>query len=304
MADMSQCAAPLETLTGTDPTGPMQSRHAGLQAEPAATGQTGRTTIPRAERQAILLRTVKLAVIPQLLALVQAPEPAPIAAITPDHVAALADLAVYGTDDAASALVAELRERGVPAEALFLDLLTPVARRLGEWWEQDVCGFTEVTTGLWRLQDAMHGLRPAFLSAAPLPTGPRILLLPVPGEQHTFGLSMLHEFFRRAGWTVWSGPVDNRAELQEAVRSQWVDVVGFSMGSDDRLDAAREEIRAVRAASRNPCLVVLIGGPPFVADPGLASALGADGTAADGAQAVAVAASLVGHDEGRRRRSG
>lgn len=294
MVEMSQCAADLESQTETDTTQSAPSRRAP------------RTTVPRAEREAILVRTVKLDVIPRLLSLVRVPNAvqAAVPGITPGHVADLADLAVYGKEGAVSAFVTGLREQGLAAESLFLDLLTPVARRLGEWWEQDICGFTEVTTGLWRLQDAMHGLRPAFLSAAPFPSGPRILLIPIPGEQHTFGLSMVHEFFRRAGWNAWTGPIGSRAELAEAVRRQWVDVVGFSLGSDDRLDAARQEVAAVRAASRNPGLIVLVGGPPFVLSPGLAASIGANGTAADGAQAVAMAAGLVGQGSRRRGRRG
>ena len=293
MVEMGHCATALGSLPDAD-----ASRAAPSRRAPA------RTTIPKAERQAILVRTVKLDVIPHLLSVVRPAEaaPAPVPAITAADVAGLADLALHGHDGAAAAFVGALREQGITAEALFLDLLTPVARQLGEWWEQDVCGFTEVTTGLWRLQDAMHGLSPAFLSAAPMPSGPRILLVPMPGEQHTFGLSMVHEFFRRAGWNAWSGSVNSRAELEAAVRRQWVDVVGFSLACDEQLDAARAEILAVRQASRNAGLFVVVGGPLFVADSVLAASIGADGTAQDGAQAVAMATALLDRRDGRQAR--
>ena len=35
--------------------------------------------------------------------------------------------------------------------------------------------------------------------------GRRALLVSVPGEQHSFGVTMVAEFFRRAGWDAWTG---------------------------------------------------------------------------------------------------
>ena len=84
------------------------------------------------------------------------------------------------------------------------------------------------------------------------------------------------------------------------VRSSWVDVVGFSLACDERLDTVRTEISAIRLASRNPGLAVMVGGPPFVLDPALAEAVGADGTARDGLQAVGAAHGLLQREAERR----
>lgn len=254
-------------------------------------------------RRAILTRTVQLDVIPQLVAaragaitpataLVAAPAPALV--IAPAHVAELVELVLVRGESAAVAYVEAMRGNGAGAEALYLDLLAPVARRLGVMWEEDTCDFTEVTVGLWRLQAAMRELSPSFLDQRTSRTdGPRILLVPLPGESHTFGLSMVYEFFRRAGWNAWSGPVTDSAELAWLVGRERVDVVGFSLSCDERLETVYSEIRAVRRASLNPGLAVMVGGPPFVGNPLLAAQLGADGTATDGRQAVAQAQALV-----------
>ena len=45
--------------------------------------------------------------------------------------------------------VTTLRSDGIPLSALYLDLLAPAARRLGEMWEEDTCSFTDVTIGAW-----------------------------------------------------------------------------------------------------------------------------------------------------------
>ncbi len=246
-------------------------------------------------RRAILTRTVQLDVIPRLLTAYNTPAPVvPALVVDPTHVAELVGLVLGRGEPAVIAYVEAMRERGAGAEAIYLDLLAPAAVRLGVLWDEDACDFTEVTVGLWRLQNAMRELSPSFLDR---PTGrsdgPRILLVPLPGESHSFGLSMVHEFFRRAGWNAWSGPVESSAEMAAMVRAEHVDVVGFSLACDERLETVYQEIRSVRRASRNPGLSVMVGGPPFVANPLLAAELGADGTATDGRQAVAQAQALV-----------
>ena len=246
-----------------------------------------------ARRSAILTRTVELDVIPLLMAARASTQLAQLG-VEPVHVVQLTELSLGDDISAVAAFVLGMFRQGVPAETLYLDLLAPSARRLGEFWDDDICDFTSVSIGLMRLHGAMRELGPHFLANAGPARGPRALLVPLPGEQHTFGLSMVHDFFCRAGWNAWSGPVDTRAELAGMVAREHVDLVGFSLACDERLEAARDEIAAVRSASRNPRLAVMVGGPPFMSNPSLARSIGADGTALDGLQAVGAASALVG----------
>jgi len=248
------------------------------------------------QRRAILTRTVELDVIPQLLKAHAAPI-VPVAAsllVTAGHVTDLVGMVLERGEPAAIAFIEAMHDQGAAPESLYLDLLAPAARRLGEMWENDICDFTEMTIGLWRLQNAMRELSPSFLRFSDVPTdGPRVLLVPLPGELHSFGLSMVYEFFRRAGWNAWSGPVEGSADLRAMVRREWVEIVGFSLVCDDKLDVVRAEIRSVRRASQNPGVGILVGGPGFTANPLLAAQVGADGTAIDGRQAVLQAQALV-----------
>jgi methanogenic corrinoid protein MtbC1 len=172
-------------------------------------------------------------------------------------------------------------------------------------WEEDLCDFTEVTIGLWRLQHALRELRPVFLAGtngefANPRQGPRILLVPLPGEQHSFGLSMVFEFFCRAGWLASCGAVASSGELATMVRRESFAVVGLSVATMDRLETVASEIRAVRRASRNPDIGVMVGGPAFVDHPEFAALVGADATAIDGRQAVFQAQGLLTLFSGRR----
>jgi hypothetical protein len=64
--------------------------------------------------------------------------------------------------------------------------------------------------------------------------GESVLLTIIPGEQHSFGLSMVAEFFRRAGWNLCTGPFSSHQELASLVQNHWFDIVGFSVSSDRR----------------------------------------------------------------------
>lgn len=264
----------------------------------AARTASARSRSARAEeqrRRSILTHAVEASVIPELLSLHRAPptSSAPLL-VEAAHVAQLVHFVLAQDEAAALAFVGALHDRGAEAEALYLDLLAPTARRLGEMWENDTCDFTDVSIGLWRLQSSMRALNGAFLEhALARPAGPRALLVPLPGEQHTFGLSMVFTFFLQAGWDAWTGPVESSGDLRAMVRNQHVAMLGFSLACDERLDAVRTEIRAVRNASRNPGIVIMVGGPGFTANPLLAAQVGADGTATDGRQAVLQAALLV-----------
>lgn len=249
-----------------------------------------------------LERTIEEQIIPRLMLMhsraTEAAAPAPAAASTlrpqPEHVAELARLVIAPSVEPALAFVQELRGRGIALDRIYLELLVPAARLLGEMWNADYCSFTDVTIGLWRLQQLLHQLSPAFLTEAePRHDGRRMLLVPEPGEQHTFGLIMVAEFFRRAGWEVWDHPLESRRELLEVVRRDSFSLIGLSIGSDARLESLRETIRQVRRASRNPQIRVMVGGAPFVDRPDLVAEVGADSTAMDGEQATRVADRLV-----------
>ncbi len=211
----------------------------------------------------------------------------------PDQVIELANCAV-GSADSAGDYVAAMRASGAGVEAVYLDLLAPAARRLGTLWEDDSLSFVDVTIGLLRLHQILRALGPDFRAqAAPERQGRRALLAPAPGEQHSFGLAMVTEFFRRAGWSVWSGTPVSNDELLGLVRGEWFGVVGFSVACDDRLESLSTCIRRVRAASRNPAIGVMVGGPIFAIHPELALAVGADTTARDGRHAAFQAEGLL-----------
>ncbi len=196
-------------------------------------------------------------------------------------------------DRSARSSIEAMRLRGIPVETLFIDLLAPAARHLGELWEEDLCNFADVTVGVGRLQQAMRDLSPGLVTRSASGDQPRrVLLLPCPGEQHTFGLVMVGDFFRSAGWDVAGGPMTS-PDIEALVRREWYDVVGFSLASEVHLPRLAPAITAVRKASVNQRVGILVGGPMFLRQAGLASEVGADAVAINGGLAPEIADKLV-----------
>jgi methanogenic corrinoid protein MtbC1 len=186
------------------------------------------------------------------------------------------------------------RRGGMSVEALYLDLFAPAARVLGDMWLDDECDFSTVTVALGRLQRLLRELSPSFGTEVEYPAnGRRVLFAQPADEQHSFGLSMVAEFFRREGWDV-VGVVGGSADDPGLrLRREWADVVGFSIGSEFRLEWLRQRIAEVRAASRNPDVIIMVGGPIFIINPGWVADVGADATAQDARDAPRVAARLL-----------
>ncbi len=249
-------------------------------------------------RLALLARTLESEVIPRLLLSRRddglAMDPMDAAAPAPEDIEAMVCLVMAGDLEAASASIGALQGRGIPIERIYLDVLAPVARRLGEMWEADRCDFTTVTVGLCCLQQVVLANSHAFRPRPGRPgDGRRVLLCPVPGEQHSFGLLMVGEFFRRQGWEVASGTGASAREVVALVRKQWFATIGFSMACEEKLDALACLIRDVRRTSRNPRIGVLVGGKAFSDRPELVALVGADATAMDGQQATLKAETLL-----------
>jgi methanogenic corrinoid protein MtbC1 len=183
---------------------------------------------------------------------------------------------------------------GVDVETIYLDLLAPAARQLGKWWDQDACDFVDVTMGLWRLQELVHALSALVPGTAVLPGAARCALFsPAPGEQHGLGALIVEEFFRRAGWQTWSAPALDEAELVALAGARSFDLVGLTVSVERHLAPLARSIAEVRRASRNPHLLIMVGGRVFTDRPELAVEVGADGTASDGQLAVQIAEDLM-----------
>lgn len=222
------------------------------------------------------------------------PEIAPKEITDNERHAFLASLLHESASDA-HLLARQMVMRGVPLEAVYIDLLAWSARRLGEYWEEDLCNFTDVTIGLCRLHEAMHHLRDFEASPPVLRRAAErhILIGNAPGEQHVFGAVMVAEFFRRDGWMVSCEPGSPPESLCKLAASRDFDVIGLSASSDSAVGRLSGLIASLRSVSRNPEVRVMAGGPVFAQNQLQDGGVGADLIAVDGLQAPQIARKLL-----------
>lgn len=246
-----------------------------------------------------LSRIVELEIIPRLMLMHSAqplPDrpPLPALVLTAEHVQTLARLAAEGDADSASSYVRALLDAGASQEQVFLDLLAPCARCLGELWDDDRYDFSQVTIGLWRLQRVLHEQGSRFNQVArPDADSHRALLAAVPGAQHTFGVVMAAEFFSRAGWDVECEPKATWSDLQTRLTGNWFDMFGLSIATGDSIAHVASAILDMREASANREIFVMVGGPMAAKMPDLAALCGADAMASEACGAVEAAKSSL-----------
>lgn len=253
-----------------------------------------------ADRVSKLMRAVERDVIPRLLsARDTAAEPGRPAfnpeALDTARVAQFASV-LLGKETSVdpSSFVGEVRAGGASVEQIYLNLLAPAARHVGSLWDDDLCTFFDVTVALGTLHCLMLSLSDKFrFERRIIDPARRILLLQPPGGEHTFGLQMVAEFFKRGAWTVDTVPSPTDENLSRAVQADWFTVVGFSVACDPSLDTLAGTIRMVRQASSNPKVGILVGGPAFLVHPENVARVGADGMATDAIHAVLEAERFV-----------
>jgi methanogenic corrinoid protein MtbC1 len=258
------------------------------QADGCGTAEAGESITGR--HLAGLLSTIEGQIIPRLVLAYSASEEPTAPTPTQSEVLELSRLSLEHEADVMHAFVQAVHLRGVPLDRVFTELLTPAARHLGTLWQNDSVDFTQVTIALWRLQAVLRQFSCSFSDAGSVrANGLTALLATVPGEQHSFGISIVAEFFRASGWDVNCVVGASRTELLDLVASEWFDVIGISVGSEVLARQVPSLVRDLRGHARNRDVQVLLGGAAmFTCSEPLGKA-GADALCVDAREALAVA---------------
>jgi hypothetical protein len=193
----------------------------------------------------------------------------------------LADLLIAADQAAACELIREVQSGTAPFLLHYATLFEPAARRLGDLWGEDICTEFDVALGLSRIQAAVRLLNAQAMrrQAAGAP-GPVILIAPEPGEMHSLGAALDSEVMWNVGWNPHCEyPRDDHA-LEDLVAATWFDVLDLSLSTAFRrehwLPRLKKSIAAARHASRNPALIVVVGGRLFAERLAVGAQVGAD----------------------------
>jgi len=211
----------------------------------------------------------------------------------------LAKLAIGADEAAAVAHFESIRAQEHSLPTLLTFFLAPAAEHLGELWSQDLCDFFEVTLGVGRLQALMDRL--GFSEVAPrADSRRRAVMIAPPGETHNFGLRMVAGLLEATRWRVTVEEGRPAEENARTVAEEWIGVVGVTVSVVSRLELAARTIAAVRSASINPHLGVMVGGSAFSEHPEFVAQVGADGAGFDAPTATVLASHLLTRQPRRR----
>jgi hypothetical protein len=181
----------------------------------------------------------------------------------------LALLLIQNDPGAALDLIDGIQAKGASSiVAVSAALFESSARSLGDLWDSDECSGQDVAIGMCRLQSAVRQMRKNLpLSVLALKPLQSVLVSPQPGELHILRAMLDAEVLSQAGWDVRSEYPDTDGDLENLVAKTSFDVLDLTLSlafrRDDWLSRMAETIANVRIASRNPKLLVLVGGRAF-----------------------------------------
>jgi hypothetical protein len=259
----------------------------GLLASRDASFDERAEALARRSTLAIVMDLVKSMSVPHLLAQGAFSQ---LALSSPRaRVAELAQLLTAADPTAAFESIEVLHQSAASIPALFASVFEPAARALGDLWCADDCSEDEMTIGLSRLQTAVRriGCCAPELSP-PRPPMRAVLVATQPGEQHRLGCAMDAEALWEAGWdTHCEYPATDQA-LERLLSQSWFDALDLSLSPAlpraHCLPRMAETILRARGASRNPALVVVVGGRVFCEQGDASLSVGADASSASSMQ--------------------
>lgn len=206
----------------------------------------------------------------------------------------------------------DARRCGAMVDSLFADcvdpqkvaerLFEPAARIIGDRWCADELDFVKVTVAMARMQRLFHRLTAEHRPAAASDMSRRVLLTTAPGEQHTFGLSVVEDAFRRGNWQVDCCGFDGETDIYRFAASDSYRIIGVSISGERLLPDLASMVGRLRSRSRNKAVALMAGGSLVMRNPQGAIDAGFDLLAVDASSAVALAEAVVtsGFATGRR----
>ena len=189
----------------------------------------------------------------------------------------------------ANKFIWQLRTADMSLDKIYRSYLGEAARKLGEQWEQDALSFREVSLAMARIYTIMNSLRRR--SPAPdVVTKPSLIFAAVPGEQHTLGVEMATDLFRRKGWPVAHLIDKSHDDILHAVDDNDVHLIGLSLSGTKHLNSLFRLILALRVA--RPDLKIIVSGAILSSHSDSIKQFGVDALVTDIPDAISTVESL------------
>lgn len=190
----------------------------------------------------------------------------------------------------ASKLVTREVEGGVNVRDIYLDVFQPVQYEVGRLWQTNEISVATEHYCTAATQYVMSLLFPYVMSSEK--KGLTMVASCASGELHELGIRMVCDFFEMEGWdTYYLGASLPEEDVVGASIDQQADLLAVSVTMMQNLHKAQKIIAMMR--DEQPDTKILVGGFPFINNPGLAGRIGADGHAHDAQEALGVAMSML-----------
>jgi len=174
-----------------------------------------------------------------------------------DQVDHLAFALIDDDRDAGLAFVHAIQRAGASVDDVYLVFLAEAARRLGEWWNEDAISLIDVTTGTARIFSILRVLDVAK-PRSNIGQERFAVFASTPGEDHTLGVRMAADLFRREGWSIeLASGLDHNA-LVKRIEACAPEIIGLSAGGEASVGSLARLILALRIVL--PLSKVLVSG--------------------------------------------
>lgn len=199
---------------------------------------------------------------------------------------ALGDAFLSDTPEKRYAMFARMRSDGMETSEMIDHIIPEVARILGQRWADDTISFADVTIGSARLQETVRALVAREVSStirgANSPyrrldraNARRVLMVIPQPEQHTLGVFVAADQFRRLGFEADILVDHHPRQMALALRNKHYAMIGITVAGRRTLATAKELVKTVRASVTRVTPIVL-GGSLVGAEQDLKRATGVD----------------------------
>ena len=192
----------------------------------------------------------------------------------------------------ADAVVREAVQRGATIEDIYLGIFEPVQHEIGRLWQMNQLTVAQEHFCTAAIQRSMSQLYGDLFSG--VPGRRRVVAACAGGEMHEIGLRMVTDLLEANGWdTVYLGANVPAASLVRTVTDTPTALVAISATITPHLRTLASIVALLRATPATAHLPIIVGGYPFRLSSSIVRKIGADGWAANGAEAVRRANELV-----------
>ena len=203
----------------------------------------------------------------------------------------LFDNTLIGNKPEVADLVNKGLAEGMEPSSMLFDALIPSLEEVGARFERGDYFVPEMLIAARAMQGALDILRPLLAETGAKPIGTYVMGT-VKGDVHDIGKNLVNIMLEGAGFTVYDLGVNVAPEVfvQKIIEHQ-PDVVGFSAFLTTTMPMFKANINALEKAGIRNDVIVMVGGAPVTQE--YATAVGADGYAADASTAVRLAKDLI-----------